>query len=61
VPLQKSKVAPPQILRENTKQETIADSHILNRVGEVACEFKRERMYPPASLHENRAYSLQKF
>src|SRR5262245_57611240 len=37
--LQKSKVATQQIFRENTKQKTIADSGILNRVAEVACEF----------------------
>ena len=37
--LQKSKVATPQIFRENTKQETMADSYILNLVAEVAREF----------------------
>ena len=38
--LQKSKVAGLKILRENTKQRAIADSYDLNRVTEVACEFR---------------------
>jgi hypothetical protein len=29
-----------RIFRENTKREAIADSYNLNRVTEVACEFK---------------------
>ena len=37
--LQKSKVATPRIFRENKKRETIADSHTLNRVAEIAGEF----------------------
>jgi hypothetical protein len=37
--LQKSKVAGLKIFRENAKQRAIADSHDLNRVTEVACEF----------------------
>jgi hypothetical protein len=41
--LQKSKVAGPRFFRENKKQETIADSYDLNRVTEVACEFKLRR------------------
>jgi hypothetical protein len=38
--LQKSKVAELKIPRENTKQQAIADSYDLNRVTEVACEFR---------------------
>jgi hypothetical protein len=38
--LQKSKVAALRIFRENAKREAIVDSHDLNRVTEVACEFK---------------------
>jgi hypothetical protein len=41
--LQKSKVAGPQIFRENTKREAIADSHSRNRVAEAACEFNVRR------------------
>ncbi len=41
--LQKSKVAGPQIFRENTEREAIADSYNLNRVTEVACEFTLRR------------------
>ena len=41
--LQKSKVEGPRIFRENTKQEAIADSHNLNRVTGVACEFNVRR------------------
>jgi hypothetical protein len=41
--LQKSKVAGLRIFRENTKREAIADSYNLNRVTEVACEFKLRR------------------
>ena len=37
--LQKSKVAAPQIFRENKKRGTITDSYILNRVAETAGEF----------------------
>ena len=37
--LQKSKVAGLKIFRENIKQRAIADSHDLNRVTEVPCEF----------------------
>ena len=44
--LQKSKVATQQIFRENTKQKTIADSGILNRVAEVACEFDARGCVP---------------
>jgi hypothetical protein len=38
--LQKSKVAGLKIFRENTKQRAIADSYDLNRVTDVACEFR---------------------
>jgi hypothetical protein len=41
--LQKSKVADLRIFRENTKREAIADSHNLNRVTAVACEFNVRR------------------
>ena len=41
--LQKSKVAGLRIFRENTKREATADSCILNRVTEVACEFDVRR------------------
>ena len=41
--LQKSKVEGPQIFRENTKREAIADSYNLNRITEVACEFNVRR------------------
>ena len=44
--LQNSKVAGLRIFRENTKRETIADSYNLNRVSEVACEFKVRRWGP---------------
>src|SRR5215510_5483540 len=44
--LQKSKVATQQIFRENTKQKTIADSGILNRVAEVAGEFDARGCVP---------------
>src|ERR1700730_10734996 len=44
--LQKSKVADLRIFRENTKREAIADSYNLNRVTEVACEFKVRRRGP---------------
>jgi hypothetical protein len=41
--LQKSKVAGPRIFRENTKRQAITDSHDLNRIVEVACEFNVRR------------------
>jgi len=41
--LQNSKVAGPRIFRENPKREPITDSHNLNRIGEVACEFDVRR------------------
>jgi len=41
--LQKSKVAGLRIFRENPKREAVADSHNLNRVAEVACEFNVRR------------------
>jgi hypothetical protein len=44
--LQKSKVADLRIFRENTKRETIGESYILNRVSEVAREFKVRRWGP---------------
>jgi hypothetical protein len=44
--LQNSEVADLRIFRENTKRETIADSYNLNRVSEVACEFKVRRWGP---------------
>jgi hypothetical protein len=44
--LQKSKVATPQILRENAKQGKIADSYILNRVAEVDREFDARGRVP---------------
>jgi hypothetical protein len=44
--LQKSKVATHQIFRENTKQKTIGDSRILNRVGEVAGGFDARGCVP---------------
>jgi hypothetical protein len=44
--LQKSKVAAHQIFRENTKQKTIGDSRILNRVGEVAGGFDARGCVP---------------
>lgn len=48
--LQKSKVAEPRILRENTKRETIADSYTLNRVAEVA----RDLLMATALYHSDR-------
>ena len=59
--LQKSKVAGLRIFRENKKREAIADSYNLNHVTAVACEFKREAMRSPTSLHESRACSPQNF
>ena len=44
--LQNSKVAGLRIFLENAKRETIADSYNLNRVSEVACEFKVGRWGP---------------
>ena len=44
--LQNSKVADLRISLENAKRETIADSYNLNRVSEVACEFKVGRWGP---------------
>jgi len=44
--LQNSKVAGLRIFLENAKRETIADSYNLNRVSEVACEFKVRRWGP---------------
>jgi hypothetical protein len=41
--LQKSKVAEPEIFRENTNREAITDSYKLNRITEVAGEFKVRR------------------
>jgi hypothetical protein len=43
------------------KQETIADSYNLNRVTEVVCEFKREAVRSPTSLHDSRTCSPQNF
>src|SRR5262249_23493304 len=37
--LQKSKVAGPQIFRQMTERQTVADSHSLNGIIEVAREF----------------------
>ena len=58
--LQKWKVAGLRIFLENQKREAIANSY-LNRVIEVACEFKRETMRSPTSLHESRTCSPQNF
>ena len=44
--LQNSKVAGLRIFLENAKRGTIADSYNLNRVSEVACEFKVRRWGP---------------
>jgi len=44
--LQNSKVAGLRIFLENAKRETIADSYNLNRVSEVAREFKVRRWGP---------------
>jgi hypothetical protein len=41
--LQKSQVAGRRIFRENTKQETVADSYSLTLITEVACEFNVRR------------------
>jgi hypothetical protein len=59
--LQNSEVAGLRISLENAKRETIADSYNLNRVSEVACEFKVRRWGPLTFLHENRARSPQNF
>ena len=52
--LQKSKVAEPRIFRENTKQERVADSYTLNRIIEVACEFKRDDEAPHIFIRKTR-------
>jgi hypothetical protein len=44
--LQKSKVAAPQIFRENKKRGTIADSYNINRVAEAAGEFDAKGSVP---------------
>jgi len=41
--LQKSKVAGRRIFRETPKREAPADSHDLNRITEVACEYNVRR------------------
>jgi hypothetical protein len=44
--LQKSKVAAARTFRENKKRVTIADSHTLNRIAEVAGEFNARGSVP---------------
>jgi hypothetical protein len=50
--LQKSKVAAPQIFRENKKREPITDSYTLNHVAVVAGEFD-SRGPVPSRLYTN--------
>jgi hypothetical protein len=44
--LQKSKVAAPQIFRENKKRKTITDSYTFDRVAEAAGEFDARGSVP---------------
>ena len=59
--LQKSKVEAHRIFSENTKRETIADSYILNRVAEVACELDVRGCVPSHLYTKGRAYGPQNF
>jgi hypothetical protein len=45
--LQKSEIEVGRIIRENTRQEAIADSYSLARLTEVASEFNERRRGPP--------------
>jgi hypothetical protein len=57
--LQKSKVVPPRIFRENTKRETTTDSHTLNRVAEVSGEFNA-RGSSPSRLYNKDAPTVRR-
>ena len=59
--LQKSKVTGLKIFRENSTERATADSYDLNRVTEVACEFRVRPGSPSHLVRESRVHGPQNF